>query len=71
MIAEDRRPYCDLRSAICDPRSYGNQPLVHDKVVAYGGWSLTRSGRFKRVDCTLFSFYKNLFYTRFIRVSRL
>ena len=23
----DRRPYCDLRSAICDPRSYGNQPL--------------------------------------------
>ena len=22
----DRRPYCDLRSAICDPRSYGNQP---------------------------------------------
>ena len=27
MIADDRRPYCDLRSAICDPRSYGNQPL--------------------------------------------
>ena len=26
MIADDRRPYCDLRSAICDPRSYGNQP---------------------------------------------
>ena len=29
MIADDRRPYCDLRSAICDPRSYGNQPLRH------------------------------------------
>ena len=28
MIADDRRPYCDLRSAICDPRSYGNQALV-------------------------------------------
>ena len=28
MIADDRRPYCDLRSAICDPRSYGNQPLL-------------------------------------------
>ena len=28
MIADDRRPYCDLRSAICDLRSYGNQPLV-------------------------------------------
>ena len=27
MIADDRRLYCDLRSAICDPRSYGNQPL--------------------------------------------
>ena len=27
MIADDRRHYCDLRSAICDPRSYGNQPL--------------------------------------------
>ena len=27
MIADDRRPYCDLRSAICCPRSYGNQPL--------------------------------------------
>ena len=27
MIADDRRPYCGLRSAICDPRSYGNQPL--------------------------------------------
>ena len=27
MIADDRRPYCDLRSEICDPRSYGNQPL--------------------------------------------
>ena len=27
MIADDRRPYCDLRSVICDPRSYGNQPL--------------------------------------------
>ena len=27
MIADDCRPYCDLRSAICDPRSYGNQPL--------------------------------------------
>ena len=29
MIADDRRPYCELRmrSAICDPRSYGNQPL--------------------------------------------
>ena len=27
MIADDRRPYCDLQSAICDPRSYGNQPL--------------------------------------------
>ena len=27
MIADDRRPYRDLRSAICDPRSYGNQPL--------------------------------------------
>ena len=27
MIADDRRPYCDLRSANCDPRSYGNQPL--------------------------------------------
>ena len=30
MIADDRRPYCDLRSAICDPRSYGNQPLVRN-----------------------------------------
>ena len=28
MIADDRRPYCDLRSAICDPRAYGNQPLM-------------------------------------------
>ena len=27
LIADDRRPYCDLRSAIGDPRSYGNQPL--------------------------------------------
>ena len=28
LIADDRRPYWDLRrSAICDPRSYGNQPL--------------------------------------------
>ena len=27
MIADDRRHYCDLPSAICDPRSYGNQPL--------------------------------------------
>ena len=26
-------------------------PLVHDKVVAYGRWSLTRSGRYERVDC--------------------
>ena len=27
MIADDRRPYCDLRSAIGDPRSYGNRAL--------------------------------------------
>ena len=31
MIADDRRPYCDLRSAICDPRSYGNQPLARNE----------------------------------------
>ena len=30
MIADDRRTFCDLRSAIRDClRSYGNQPLVH------------------------------------------
>ena len=35
MIADDRRPYCDLRSAIRDPRSYGNQPLEFHKMAFY------------------------------------
>ena len=32
MIADDRRPYCDLRSAICDrrSRSYGNDRRIAD-----------------------------------------
>ena len=35
MIADDHRPYCDLRSAICDPRSYGNQPLFYCHIVKF------------------------------------
>ena len=28
--------------------------MVVYEVVAYGRWSLTRSGRYERVDCSLF-----------------
>ena len=30
MIADDRRPYCDLRSAICDPRSVIWKPAFRE-----------------------------------------